>query len=230
MVMDNYSQGQYFEDLEDPKVPHLETREHFKAFYDELGKGPAKDIEYPARMNWVTPGSGSRIIELGCSAGYNVVKWLTDDHECSVVAVDVSSSAIHETVSRIGELPTEAQMRVAVFEAFIEDAHEHISGAFDDVVLTEVLEHVQDPMPILESAWAFVRQGGTLWITTPSRRWGNYSHVRGIRAATLASMLQDIGVDVFDIVEIEEVHSEGECLTRSRIVRRESGPSGVPSR
>lgn len=228
--METYSQDQYFKDLEDPQSPHLESREHFKAFYDELGKGPAKYIEYPARMNWVTPSHGARIIELGCSSGYNVVKWLADDPYCSVVAVDVSSSAVHETIRRIKELPEEAKMRVGVFETFIEDAHEYIHGTFDDVVLTEVLEHVQDPMPVLESAWAFVGRGGTLWVTTPSRRWGNFSHVRGIRAATLASMLQDVGVDVFDIAEIEEVRYEGECLTRARVVRQESGPSGVPSR
>ena len=220
--MDDYTQDQYFEDLENPKVPHVESREHFKAFYNELGKGPAKDVKYPARMNWVTPGAGARILELGCSAGYNVVKWLTDDPDCTVGAVDVSASAIHETIRRIKELPMDAQSRVGIFEMFIEDAHEHIHGTFDDVVLTEVLEHVQDPMPVLESAWGFVRKGGTLWVTTPSRRWGNYSHVRGIRAATLASMLQDVGVDVFDIVEIEEVRMQGECLTRARVVRQES--------
>lgn len=218
--MDSYTEAQYNADLNNADMPHLETDKRFKAFYDMLGAGPAKDVQYPARMKWVIPKPGAHILELGCSSGYNIVKWLENDRGCSVVGVDVSQAAIGETVRRITQLPTQASMRVSIFETRIEDAPHIVCGLFTDVVLTETLEHVQDPLPVLQVAWGFVASGGTLWITVPSRRWGNYSHVRGIRAATLSSMLQDVGVDVTEIAAIDEVKHQGERLTRAKVIRQ----------
>lgn len=218
-----YTQKQFNLDLNNAAMPHLESREHFQAFYDILGAGAAKSVQYPAsRMSWVKPKPGARILELGCSAGYNIVKWLEDDWNCSVIGIDVSIAAIGETARRITSLPDEAKARVCLRQAFIEDVGDLSLGLFSDVVLTETLEHVQAPLPVLDVAWSAVAPGGTLWITVPSRRWGNYSHVRGIRAATLASMLQDVGVDVIEIVEIDEVKHQGEGLTRARVIKQES--------
>ncbi len=219
--MDTYTQEQYNADLNNADTPHLSDKKRFKAFYDELGAGPAKDVKYPmSRMSWVAPKPGGTILELGCSSGYNLVYWLEHDWDCRVVGVDVSRTAIGETLHRLTKLPDQVTARASVFESFIEDAPRLVHGRFTDVVLTETLEHVQDPTPVLQVAWDYVAPGGSLWVTVPSRRWGNYSHVRGIRAATLASMLQDVGVDVIEIAAIDEVKHQGEYLTRARVIRQ----------
>jgi len=218
-----YTDEEYQNDLQNPEMPHLDSADRFKAFYEKLAEGSAKDIQYPAsRMNWVKIEPEASIIELGCQSGYNVVRWLQQHPSCTVVAVDVSGRMLTNTMARVkAELPSYIQDNVSYVESFIEELPKllWLQPRFSDVVLTETLEHVQDPQKCLEVAWWLVRPGGTLWITTPTRRWGNYSHVRGIRAATLASMVQDVGVDVAWIEEIDEVPHQGEPITRARIVK-----------
>ncbi len=218
-----YTEEDYESDLSNPGVPHLENREHFSAFYEALGNGPAKDVKYPKhRMGWITPPKGASILELGCAAGYNLVHWLEEDRSCSVTGVDLSLSAIAEASRRIGAMDksVNAPARACLFQSFIEDAPQIIIGRFSDVVLTEVLEHVQDPQPVIDVAWGFVADGGRLWITVPSNRWGNYSHVRGVGKGELKKMLEKAGVtgDMIELLEQEKV--QGQPLTKAKIVKR----------
>lgn len=54
-----------------------------------------------------------------------------------------------------------------VFHGVVEEAG-YEEGAFDVVVLSEVLEHVVNPKHLLQSVHRVLRQGGLLWVTTPN--------------------------------------------------------------
>lgn len=41
-------------------------------------------------------------------------------------------------------------------------------GAFDIVVFTEIIEHINDPLPVLREIAALLRPGGAVYITTPN--------------------------------------------------------------
>jgi SAM-dependent methyltransferase len=43
-------------------------------------------------------------------------------------------------------------------------------GAFDVVSLVEVIEHLEEPIPVLQQAVAWLRPGGQLFVTTPNAR------------------------------------------------------------
>ena len=213
----NYSKEDYKRDLQDPNAPHVQNREHFKNFYDQLGADdPAQNVQYPAhRMSFVNPTQGGLILELGCHAGYDIVKWLSDDQNALAVGVDISTPLIEEARRR-----TEAAGvadRAMFIESFIEDlpVSDHIvkthtepsilpKAFFTDVVLTETLEHVQDPKAVLEATRLLMGAGTTLWISVPATRWGNFSHLRGITAKQLQELLFDTGFIYEDIDWIEQ--------------------------
>jgi 2-polyprenyl-3-methyl-5-hydroxy-6-metoxy-1,4-benzoquinol methylase len=196
-----YTPQDYERDLNDPAMPHLGTRERFKAFYEQLALGPAKRVTYPAhRMDWIDLTRGGWVIELGCHVGYDLIHWTSQDPDLVAWGVDVSENMLNEARRRVSALPTSQQQRIQLTRAFIEDL---IMGAVlvgapkghdepTDIVLTEVLEHVQDPLPVLKVAVELARSG-TLWITTPITRWGNFSHVRGIPPDEMGELLRGAG-------------------------------------
>lgn len=187
-----YGEPDYQKDLLDPSMPHLQSRERFKAFYEHLANGPAKDVQYPAqRMGFVTPSLGGNLLELGCHVAYNLIYWTALDQTLMVTGVDVSSTMLDHARRRIEVLPSSQASRISLIQSFIED---FTSGdTYTDVVLTETLEHVQDPLPVIGQAVRLMSPDTVLWISTPSRRWGNYSHVRGIGQAEMGKMLADAG-------------------------------------
>jgi len=189
-----YSNKDYQSDLSNPDMLHLKTRKRFQAFYDQCALGLAKHIKYEAeRMNWISFRPNSRLIELGCCSGQNVVEWLSRYPTLRYTAVDVSQGFVDETKRRVEEAGFGD--RVVYHVGFIEDLPGgNVSGTYTDVVLTETLEHVQNPLPVLKVAWSLVSDGGNLWITVPSRRVGTYSHVRGIAPKELRVLLTKAGI------------------------------------
>jgi 2-polyprenyl-3-methyl-5-hydroxy-6-metoxy-1,4-benzoquinol methylase len=192
----NYTSADYESDLNDPDMPHIRSRERFQAFYEHLAEGPAKRVTYPAhRMDWIEPTKGGWVIELGCHVGYNLVQWLNQDPDLEAWGVDVSQNMLAQAYNRLTKAHPDGSWRLLF--GFIEDLEiggQNYTHDVTDVVLTETLEHVIDPIPVLAKA-VELSAHGTLWITTPQTRWGNYSHVRGITPAELGEMLREVGAN-----------------------------------
>lgn len=213
-----YTKSQYQKDLHDPSLPHLKDPDRFKSFYEHLGRGAAKNVQYSAsRTDWITPKPKSTLLELGCHVGYNLIHWVQVDPLAWVTGVDISSSMIEEAERRRSELPINESSRITLIRDDIETMN-HV-GFFDDVVLTETLEHVRDPKVVLQRAVDHMALGGNLWITVPTHRWGNYSHVRGIRAGLLSGMLLDVGIKIDNIFLIREKNHKGQLLTYCHATR-----------
>lgn len=51
-------------------------------------------------------------------------------------------------------------------------------GVFDTVVMLDVLEHVREPLPILQEACRVLRPGGEIFVSTPNIRY--WKHVASI--------------------------------------------------
>jgi SAM-dependent methyltransferase len=103
-------------------------------------------------------GRQARVLEIGSGLGY--LTYALRQFGYDARGLDISSSAVAAARARFGDLFTQAD--VADYAA-AEPAR------FDAVVACELIEHLPDPMPFLERAFALLRPGGLLVLTTPNR-------------------------------------------------------------
>lgn len=192
---EKYSKEQFERALKNPNLEHLKDKEKFKGFYDRLGEMDIqKTQEYRTwRMEFIVPKG--KIIELGCHAGFDLIVYAQKGFE--ITGVDVSTSLLELAKKKIAQQPEEVQKRITLINSFIEDLPE--DKQYDTIILTEVLEHVQEPFPILEKAKKLLAKDGRIYISTPSERWGNYSHVRGIDISEMYHLLNKNGFVVLDL-------------------------------
>jgi SAM-dependent methyltransferase len=100
-----------------------------------------------------------RVCELGCGTGGNLVS-IADQHD--VVGVDSSPKALAYARARLGDrvrcgrLPDEVDLPPA---------------SFDVVLLTDVLEHIEDDVSAARTALALLRPDGIVVATVPAYQW-----------------------------------------------------------
>lgn len=100
--------------------------------------------------------SGKRVLDVGCARGYvgSRIKAMGN----YVVGVDISESAIREA-SKVLD-------KTYIFD--LEDHWPDFENKFDLAILPEILEHVFDPVEILQKVYSVLDSSGEIIITTPN--------------------------------------------------------------
>src|SRR5215213_11365163 len=113
--------------------------------------------------------AGSRLLEIGCGAG-NLLLQATVSGSYSV-ALDLSMQALTFVRSRLEEARSgaEAPAGYACTQA-IGEALPLADESFDCVLMSEVIEHLEEPQISIREAVRVLRPGGRLLITTPNYR------------------------------------------------------------
>jgi SAM-dependent methyltransferase len=153
--------------------------------------------------------AGRRVLDLGCGTGYGAAELAQGGAQLVAVdrAVPVASarrSSARFVRAGIAALPFPAQL-------------------FDLVVSFQVIEHLEDPRPYLESIARLLRPDGVALVSTPnilqSERENPY-HLHEYEAAELGALLHSH----FDSVEVLGVGAVGEAARyhegRLRQIRR----------
>jgi SAM-dependent methyltransferase len=100
-----------------------------------------------------------RVCELGCGTGGNLTgvaaKHDVVGVECSPAALGYAQQALGDRV-RFGQLPDEIDLPTA---------------SFDVVLLTDVLEHIEDDVASARVAMRLLRPGGIVVATVPAYQW-----------------------------------------------------------
>ncbi len=193
-----YKFEDYTKDLSNPEMPHAKNKERFQEFYNQLGvcpiqrtqNGPTTDLSFIVLRGMV--------LELGCHCGYNCIDWAKKGVSCT--GIDVSETLIEFAKEKLSSEPKEVQDRVVFIHSFIEDFIPPIQ--YDTIVLTETLEHVMSPLPVLIKAKECLKPGGLLYISSPSIKTGNNSHIRGIDANMMAELLNSSGLKIILVQDV----------------------------
>jgi len=195
---EKYSKKDYEKDLISDEIVHTKTKNRFADFYNELGKMPQqKKQEYRAgRSNWIKPKG--EIIELGCHVGFNLIHYARLGF--NITGVDLSKSLLDEAKSRIKKQIKEVRNRITIIKSFIEKLD--TDKKYDTILLTETLEHVINPSPIMKKAKEMLKKDGSIFMTSPDKNTGNNSHVRGI---SLSYMTKLARANDMQIVHVEEI-------------------------
>ena len=169
-----------------------------EAYRGDLGPNFMRKTQ--ARIHWICRRvAGARILDIGASQGITAILLAREGKR--VDAVDFDPKAI-EAARRYVEGESElVRERIQLTEA---DAltHPFEPGAYDTVVLGEVLEHLLQPRAMVEVAAAALRPGGRLVVTLPFGVNDFFDHKKTYYLHSAASLLHaHFEIDEIEIVE-----------------------------
>lgn len=158
-------------------------------------------------------GEGLQVLDVGCGDGS--IGHLVSKLGHSVVSVELPKAA---TVAR----------RRGVSPVIAGDA-EHLtfySNSFDVVVASEVVEHLWNPINLLDEAFRVLRADGYLLISTPEGREGLYydSHKHFFTVASLKQLLNG----KFVLCEVKRLKPMGALMPTIILLFRKSGKEEMP--
>ncbi len=105
---------------------------------------------------------GASVLDAGCGAGGTSIAMAR--RGAKVVAIDKSK----EYIIFLREYARAARLTVSCAVGDVRHI-QHTRATFDCIVLQDVLEHVSEPRRVLGELGRVLRQGGTLFISTPNR-------------------------------------------------------------
>lgn len=113
--------------------------------------------EYLAEISRYRGAHTGRLLEIGCGDGDFLVE--AEAAGFQVTGVELASAACEQARGRL----TTGEVHCTLLEnAPLED------GQFDLCVISDVIEHVRDPLGFLANIHRLLKSGGTLFIATPS--------------------------------------------------------------
>lgn len=180
-----------------PEAYKAHYAKHQSAYYNEFeDRVIGEDVTHSNRFRGVRGYLGSeiqrqgralRVLDYGCAHGHYLVPLAKEFKNCSFVGVDVSERAIGAAAKWIQKEKISAELIVGTESIFDdlnrlcplvrEESNELGDYAtperklFDVIFAGEVIEHVIDPIELLESFRKALRPGGLIIVTTPTGRW-----------------------------------------------------------
>ncbi len=136
----------------------MDTKEAYNLWskqYDS-NKNKTRDLEAKALRQTLAFYNFDSCLEIGCGTGKNTV-WLLERSE-HITAVDLSDEMLNKAKEKINSC------KVNFLLADITERWDFISGNFDLVVFSLVLEHIENLNHIFQQASAVLSPGGLIYI------------------------------------------------------------------
>ena len=121
----------------------------------------------PLRLEWIHACaglSGKKVIDVGCGGG--ILAESMAKKGARVTGIDLSEKALK--VADLHSLESELDMRYQLISA--EKMAEQEAGQYDVVTCMEMLEHVPDPVSIVQACARLVKPGGHVFFSTLNRQ------------------------------------------------------------
>jgi 2-polyprenyl-3-methyl-5-hydroxy-6-metoxy-1,4-benzoquinol methylase len=127
---------------------------------DPLAYLAEEEDSYWAIADFLTtlPTDAGPMLEVGSGLGY--LTYAISRRGYDVRGLDISHVAVADARRRFGDLYECGDLRAIAQER---------PGHYAAVVMTEVIEHVPEVIPLIESALSIVRPGGAVVLTTPNK-------------------------------------------------------------
>jgi SAM-dependent methyltransferase len=144
--------------------------------------------------------AGLRVVDMACGEGYGSA--VLAEQAAGVVGVDANPEAHEHARLRY------ASARLRFERALVQDFEE--GAPWDAIVFLQTVEHVEEPLPLLERFASLLAPGGVAYVSTPNRltlappgadKSGNPWHVREYTPAEYRAVLEPAfsGVDLLGV-------------------------------
>lgn len=126
----------------------------------------------PLRLNYVQERVnglfGKKVLDVGCGGGILAESMAREGAQ--VTGLDMGKEPLE--VARLHALETGTKLDY--IQSTIEDHAEQNPQAYDVVTCMEMLEHVPDPLSVIQSCAALVKPGGHVFFSTLNRNFKSY--------------------------------------------------------
>jgi 2-polyprenyl-3-methyl-5-hydroxy-6-metoxy-1,4-benzoquinol methylase len=103
---------------------------------------------------------GPKVLEVGVGHA-DITNWLSGDDNFELVSIDGSKTVLEHAFQKISR-----PERVNFIHTYFEDFNSDV--LFDDILITNSLEHVDNPVELLKHIKKFLAPGGRIHITVPN--------------------------------------------------------------
>ncbi|MDE0308242.1 MAG: bifunctional 2-polyprenyl-6-hydroxyphenol methylase/3-demethylubiquinol 3-O-methyltransferase UbiG [Acidiferrobacterales bacterium] len=188
-------------------------------WWDPNGKFRPLHTLNPLRLQFILDHSevaGARILDVGCGGG--ILSESLAKSNANVTGLDVSEASLQ--VARLHLL--ESNLEVDYVHSTVERYAETHSIEFDIVTCMELLEHVPDPVSIIQACSQLTRSGGSLYFSTLNRTFrswligivgaeyiidalprGTHQHSKFIRPSELNQWCRSAGVRLQSLIGVQ---------------------------
>lgn len=115
-------------------------------------------------FEWVDPQDDSLILDMPCGRGFylNMFRYVS---KCRLIGAELDAPVIEKAQKNVGGLPDLMLNRANIY------ALPYPDNTFDAVILSEILEHIDDDVAGLKEALRVLKPGGVVAITVPNANY-----------------------------------------------------------
>lgn len=115
-------------------------------------------------FEWIPPADDRLILDCACGRGFylNMYRYVS---ACCLVGLELDADVIQKARRNVGHLPHITLTRGNIYALPFPDNH------FDGVILSEILEHVEDDVAGLREVLRVLKPGGVAAITVPNAHY-----------------------------------------------------------
>lgn len=126
------------------------------------------DMSFKRRLQtvfeWIPPDAQSLILDCACGRGFYLNYYRTVS-DVPLVGLELEADIIHKAQQYVGHLPKITLTRGNIYALPFPD------GVFDAVILSEILEHIEDDVRGLQEVYRVLKPNGVVAITVPNANY-----------------------------------------------------------
>lgn len=139
-------------------------KQDLKAINNSQFKDPLLSFLTDIILKQIDFSKKNRVLDLGCGVGRNCIPLAAKGFD--IVAIDINKRALD--VARKYAEKVRISSKIKWIEKDLFKIKWQSLGMFDICILSEVIEHVKDPEPLIRLAHSCLKRGGLLLLTTPN--------------------------------------------------------------
>lgn len=115
-------------------------------------------------FEWLQPQDHHVILDIPCGRGF-YINMFRHVSRARLIGADLDWDVIRQAQQNVGHLPGVSLTHASIYDL------PYPTNTFDSVILSEILEHIDDDVAGLREVWRVLKPGGVVAITVPNANY-----------------------------------------------------------